>query len=106
MNSDTLVKRGGARALACAAGLILAASLGAGCSKTVVVAPPPAQTEIVTESPGPDYVWVGGYWGWSWGRYVWIGGHWDRPDHPHAVWVQPRWEHRGDHYVMVEGYWR
>jgi hypothetical protein len=90
-----------------AAVLCLAVTAGlAGCSRTIVEAPPPAQTEIVTESPGPDYVWIGGYWGWSWGHYTWIGGRWERPDHPHAQWVQARWEHHGERYVFVNGYWR
>jgi hypothetical protein len=80
---------------------------GTGCGRTVVVeAPPQEQTEVVTVAPGPDYVWIGGYWGWSWGHYVWIAGRWERPGHPHAVWIQPRWEHRGGRYVFIKGYWR
>jgi hypothetical protein len=94
----------GPKAWALAAGLVLAAA-AAGCSRTVMEAPPPAQTEVETVAPGPDYVWIGGYWDWSWGHYAWIGGHWERPDHPRAEWIQPRWEHRGDRYVFVKGYW-
>jgi len=57
-------------------------------------------------SPGPDFVWVGGYWGWSGGRHSWMAGHWERPPHVRAEWVQPRWEHRGRGYVFVRGFWR
>jgi hypothetical protein len=107
MNSETLAYRGRTRSRTLATCLCLAVALGAGCSRTVIEAPPQDQTEVVTESPGPDFVWVGGYWGWGWwGHYTWIGGHWERPDHPHGVWVRPYWEHRGDRYVMVEGHWR
>jgi WXXGXW repeat (2 copies) len=106
MNSTKLPNRRPLKAWACAAGLCLAAMVGPGCSRTIVEAPPPPQTEIVTESPGADFVWIGGYWGWSWGHYVWIGGHWERPDHPHAIWVGPNWERHGDHYEFVKGYWR
>jgi hypothetical protein len=95
-----------AKLLICVAGLGLVGAIGAGCSQGAADPPPPPQTEVIVASPGPDYVWIGGYWGWSWGHYVWIGDHWDRPAHAHAVWVEPRWEHRGNRYVMTHGYWR
>jgi len=69
-------------------------------------APPPAQADIITATPGPGYVWVGGYWGFSWGHYVWIRGHWERPERLHAHWVQPRWEYHDGKYLFVKGYWR
>jgi hypothetical protein len=68
--------------------------------------PPPPQTEVVVASPGPDYVWIGGYWGFNSGRREWVRGRWERPPHAHATWVQPRWEHRGHGYVFVRGTWR
>jgi hypothetical protein len=37
--------------------------------------PPPARYEVVTESPGVDFVWVGGYWAWH-GGWVWTPGYW------------------------------
>ncbi len=68
--------------------------------------PPPPQTEVVVASPGPDFVWVGGYWGFNAGRREWVRGTWQRPPHPHATWVAPRWEHHGRGYVFVRGTWR
>jgi hypothetical protein len=73
--------------------------------------PPPPRREVVVERerPGPDYVWVGGYWGGSPGHYEWVPGRWDRPPHghEHARWVAPHWERdRGGNYVMVKGEWR
>lgn len=68
--------------------------------------PPPPETEVVVASPGPDYIWVGGYWGFNAGARVWIRGRWERPPHAHAVWVAPRWERRGHGYVLVRGFWR
>jgi hypothetical protein len=68
--------------------------------------PPPPPNEVVVASPGPGFVWVGGYWGWNAGRRAWVGGRWERPPHEHATWVQPRWDHRGRGYVFVKGYWR
>jgi hypothetical protein len=72
--------------------------------------PPPPRHEVIVERerPGPDYVWVGGYWGGSPGHYAWVGGHWDRPphEHPHGHWIAPHWENHGGHYVQVRGEWR
>jgi hypothetical protein len=89
-----------------AIGFCLLAAAGAGCSRMMVEAPPPARADIITTTPGPGYVWVGGYWGLSWGHYVWIRGHWERPERLHAHWVQPRWEYHDGGYVFVKGYWR
>lgn len=106
MNSEGLASQGGAKGGLRAACFCLAVAALAGCSRTVVEAPPPAQAEVVAACPGPDYVWIGGYWDWSWGHYVWIGGRWERPAHPRAEWIRPRWERRGERYVLVKGYWR
>ena len=45
-------------------------------SETVVVteAPPAPQTEVIPVAPGPDYVWVGGYWVRQGPRWVWAPG--------------------------------
>jgi hypothetical protein len=58
------------------------ASVGVAAPQTVAPAtvivsqtPPPAQVEVVTVCPGPDYYWAPGYWGWS-GGWIWIGGGW------------------------------
>ena len=37
--------------------------------------PPPPQTEVIPVSPGADYYWAPGYWGWD-GGWIWIGGGW------------------------------
>lgn len=47
-----------------------------GQTTTVVESePPPSRVEIITESPGVDYVWVGGFWCWR-GGWVWTPGCW------------------------------
>jgi hypothetical protein len=68
--------------------------------------PPAPRHEVMAPRPGPDYVWIDGYWAGEPGHYTWVAGRWDRPPHPGARWVRPRWEHRGDHYVFVRGGWR
>ena len=69
---------------------------------------PPPRHEVVVERdrPGPDYIWVAGYWGGAPGHYSWVAGHWDRPPHGHGHWVAPRWENHNGHYVQVKGEWR
>ncbi len=72
----------------------------------VEAAPPLPQSDVISVAPAPDYVWIGGYWGWNMGRHVWIAGHWERPPHGFHGWVAPRWERRGRGYVFVRGFWR
>lgn len=76
-------------------------------SNTVATqAPPPPQAETVVVAPGPDYVWVGGEWGWNGVTWVWIGGRWIVPPYPHAIWIGARWG-RGPHgWYRVGGHWR
>ena len=66
--------------------------------------PPPVRVERVPTSPGPDYIWVRGYWyadpdGDH--HYIWHQGYWTRPPYDGAHWVPPHRD-RGQFY---EGYW-
>ena len=76
------------------------AALGAGCVERQVVyvpaqpgaptgalvtdqAPPPQQVEVVPVAPGPEYVWMPGYWSVGvGGGWVWIGGRYAIPPRP------------------------
>jgi hypothetical protein len=71
----------------------------------VAQAPPAAQPEVVVARPGPDYLWVPGYWTWRDSRYEWMAGHWEVPPHSGAVWVPPHWEPESGGYRFYEGYW-
>jgi len=51
--------------------------------------PPPRVVRVVPRRPGPQYVWVDGYWFPERGRYVWHDGYWTRPPFPGAYWVAP-----------------
>jgi hypothetical protein len=76
---------------------------------TVDAPPPPLRHEVIVERdrPGPDYVWVGGFWDGTPGHYVWVAGHWDRPPRAHAQWIAPHWDKDHDgHYRQVRGEWR
>ena len=76
-------------------------------SEVVIVdAPPPPRHEHRPHAPGPEFVWIDGYWGWHGHRHEWVEGRWERPPHGHREWIAPRWEHRGGSYVFIEGSWR
>src|SRR5439155_26063786 len=37
-------------------------------------APPPPRVEVVSVRPGPEFVWIGGYWSWIDRTYAWGPG--------------------------------
>jgi hypothetical protein len=64
--------------------------------------PPPARVVRVQPlSPGPEWVWVQGYWYPAGNHYRWHDGYWTRPPYPSAVWVAPH--HDGERFF--NGYW-
>lgn len=84
--------------------LFLAGASLAGAQVSVGVrigAPPPVRVEAAVPSPGPGFVWVGGYWYPVGGHYRWHGGYWSRPPYEGARWVEPH--HDGERFYA--GYW-
>ncbi len=63
--------------------------------------PPAPRAYRVPARPGPDYVWVEGYWYPQGKRWAWHDGYWTRPPYAGAYWVEPYWQ--GGRYF--EGYW-
>lgn len=63
--------------------------------------PPPRALAVIPPSPGPDFVWIEGYWYPVGRHYRWHGGYWTRPPYAGARWVAPR--HDGERYYA--GYW-
>jgi hypothetical protein len=79
--------------------------------RTVVIvreAPPPPIVEVREAAPGPDFVWIGGYYCWQEHdhRYVWTRGHYAKAPHRGAHWEADRWEHTGKGYEYRPGHWR
>src|ERR1700722_7971598 len=65
---------------------------------------PPPEPRIVRvhpQRPGPDYIWVDGYWYPAGGRYRWHEGYWTRAPYDGARWIGPRYQ--GGQFF--EGYW-
>jgi hypothetical protein len=70
--------------------------------------PPAARVEVIGVRPGPGYVWVAGYWGWSGADYYWVPGRWViPPQRVYTAWVPGRWDHhRGRGWYYRPGHWR
>jgi hypothetical protein len=72
-----------------------------------VAQPPPAvRVETRTVSPGPGYVWTGGYWSWTGSNYVWTRGSWVARPRTTAVWVEGHWVRQPGGWVWIRGHWR
>ncbi len=69
---------------------------------------PPAyvEEEVVPVAPGPDYVWVAGYWAWSGTEYSWVPGSWVVRPYPYAAWEPGRWRKHGRGWYWNPGRWR
>ena len=69
----------------------------------VRIGPPPAPrfVRVRPSRPGPNFVWIDGYWYPVGNRYQWHNGYWTRPPYGGAVWVGPRHDGRG----FYQGYW-
>jgi len=67
------------------------------------IGPPPAPRVVhkLPPRPGPDFVWIDGYWYPVGNHYTWHEGYWTRQPYPEARWIGPRYE--GERYYG--GYW-
>ena len=83
--------------------IVFASAANAQVAFDVRTGPPPAASRAyhVPPQPGPDYVWVEGYWYPVNGRYHWHNGYWTRPPYPDAYWVAPYYQ-GGEYYT---GHW-
>ncbi len=86
--------------------LLLGSVIGVAQVVVRVAPPPPVHVGVVGVTPGPGYVWIGGYQRWNGHAYVWVPGRWVRPPRAHVIWVGPRWVHTRGGWVFHAGYWR
>ena len=77
----------------------LAAQVSVGI--TIGQPPPPPPERVLPPSPGPEFIWVEGYWYPVKKKYKWHPGYWTQAPYPGAHWVVPRYE-RGEFF---DGYW-
>ena len=82
-----------------ASGMVFGAEISVG----IRIGPPPSPyvVHVLPPRPGPEFVWVDGYWYPVGNHYKWHEGYWTRPPFAGAGWVPPH--HDGERYYA--GYW-
>jgi hypothetical protein len=83
--------------LTCGSGFAAQISIGI----SIGPPPPPRVIHVLPPQPGPEFIWIEGYWYPEGRHYKWYDGYWARPPYAGARWVLPR--HDGVHYFA--GYW-
>lgn len=63
--------------------------------------PPPYAVQVLPPTPGPEFVWIAGYWYPVGVHYKWHKGYYTRPPCEGARWVQPHYD--GERFYA--GYW-
>jgi hypothetical protein len=66
---------------------------------------PAIRHEVVTERPGPNHVWIKGYWHHTGEAWAWNEGRWMEPPQPHAHWVAARYQKVHDGTRYTPGHW-
>jgi hypothetical protein len=72
----------------------------------VQVGPPRPLVEYRPVAPGPEFVWMAGYYHWTGRSHEWVAGHWERAPRPRAQWAPGQWKHDRRGWYFVDGHWR
>ena len=85
------------------AGLTVGIAGAADLSIGIRIGPPPQPRVVRVRpvAPGPEFIWVDGYWFAEGRRWRWHEGYWTRPPYAGARWMGPRYE--GGQFF--NGYW-
>jgi hypothetical protein len=71
-----------------------------------VSGPPPKPIEEQRPpQPGPQAVWIAGYWHWTGMQYTWVPGHWEA-GRPGERWHAPVYSLRDGTYFYEPGAWQ
>ena len=68
-------------------------------------APPPLRQERRSPRPGPNHLWIAGYWDRQGDRWDWAPGRWEEPAERGSRWVKPQYRHEGGAYRYDPGHW-
>ena len=101
--------------------IICIVSLAIGCSLTIPaqsraqiavgvsvrIGPPPLPVYVQPVCPGPDYIWVPGYWAYDYEDedYFWVPGTWVLGPEPGFLWTPGYWGWSDGFYAWHAGYW-
>jgi hypothetical protein len=72
-----------------------------------ITTPPPA-LPVYTQPmvPGPNYIWMPGYWAWGAAGYYWVPGTWVLAPRPGLLWTPGYWGWApAGYYAWHPGYW-
>jgi hypothetical protein len=72
---------------------------------SVAFAPPPLPVYAQPICPGPEYIWVPGYWAYGPYGYYWVPGTWVLAPFVGALWTPGYWGWDNTVYVWHSGYW-
>jgi WXXGXW repeat (2 copies) len=72
---------------------------------SVRIGPPPLPVYAQPICPGPDFIWIPGYWAYGPDGYFWVPGTWVEPPEIGVLWTPGYWEWVDDAYVWHAGYW-
>ena len=73
--------------------------------RIVPEAPPPRRHEVVIERPGPNHVWIKGYWHHTGQAWNWNDGRWSEPPRAHAHWVVAKYQKVSGGTRYIPGHW-
>ncbi len=72
----------------------------------IQIGPPPLPMYVQPPCPGPNLIWVPGYWAWGPYGYYWVPGAWMMAPEPGLLWTPGWWGRRDDDdYYWHAGYW-
>lgn len=81
------------------------AAVFVGIGVAVNIAPPPLPVYTQPIVPGPNYVWMPGYWAWGQAGYYWVPGTWVLAPRPGYLWTPGYWGWAPAGYFWHPGYW-
>jgi WXXGXW repeat (2 copies) len=68
--------------------------------------PPSTPIEVIPDSPGASYVWVGGHWRWQNDDFAWVKGGWEQPAPKTHEWIAGRWDFDRHGWYYIAGRWQ
>jgi hypothetical protein len=94
---------------ACSVGRVSEAQVYASVYTKIPLAPNVVLTveTPIYSAPGPNYVWIDGYWSWDnyYREYVWVQAYWAVAPYVNAYWIPGYWESYRNGYRWIDACW-
>ncbi len=72
---------------------------------SIRIGPPALPVYAQPICPGPDYIWIPGYWAYGDDGYFWVPGTWVIAPEPGLLWTPGYWGWDDGFYIWRAGYW-